>query len=179
MSARPEVEVSRPEKVLFPDAGITKRDLASYYARVAEHMLPHVRGRPVAMQRFPDGIDGHGFFHKEVPGHFPEWIERVTARKEGGEITHVVIEDADTLVYLAGQACITPHVWLSRAPDLERGAPVAMPLTWDELGSAKLGPQRFGVRNAFRRLGRTGNPWAQIERHSGTLDRARSALGAG
>lgn len=286
------VEVSKPDKVLFPDAGVTKRDLARYYARVAEHMLPHVRGRPVAMQRFPDGIAGHGFFHKEAPGHFPGWIRRVTVPKEGGEITHVVIEDADTLVYLADQAAITPHVWLSRVEHLERPdrlvfdldpseedfdavrvaaratgellrelglepfamtsgsrgihvtvpleprddfgavrafareaarelarrepelltvehrkakrggrilvdvmrngyaqhavppyavrakaeAPVAMPLAWRELGSARLGPRRFTVGNAFRRLGRTGDPWAGIADHAQPLEPARRAL---
>jgi bifunctional non-homologous end joining protein LigD len=109
-----KVDVSRRGKLLFPDDGVTKGDLAAYYERVAGHMLPHVKGRPVSMQRFPDGIDGYGFFHKDVPDHFPGWIRRVKVAKRGGSITHAVIWDADTLVYLADQACITPHVWLSR-----------------------------------------------------------------
>lgn len=114
------VEVSRPEKVLFPEAGVTKADLASYYARVAEHMLPHVRGRPVSMQRFPDGIDGYGFFHKDVPAHFPGWVRRVKVGKRGGTVTHAIADNVDTLVFLADQACITPHVWLSRKDRLRR-----------------------------------------------------------
>jgi bifunctional non-homologous end joining protein LigD len=109
-----KVEVSRPEKLMFPGDGVTKADLAGYYERVAEHMLPHVKGRPVSMQRFPDGIEGYGFFHKDVPEHFPGWIRRVEVPKRGGTVTHAAIWDADTLVYLADQACITPHVWLSR-----------------------------------------------------------------
>ena len=112
------VEVTRPRKLLFPQAGVTKGDLVAYYERVAEHMLPHVRDRPVSMQRFPDGIEGYGFFHKDVPDHFPAWISRVEVEKHGGTVTHAVASNADTLAYLANQGCITPHVWLSRCDRL-------------------------------------------------------------
>lgn len=106
--------------MLFPDAGITKGDLAAYYERVARPMLRHVKGRPISMQRFPDGIGKHGFFHKDVPDHFPDWVARVEVPKKNGTVTHALICDARTLVYLADQACITPHVWLSRADRLEQ-----------------------------------------------------------
>ena len=109
------VEITHPDKVLFPADGITKGDLASYYERVAAWMLPHVRGRPVSMQRFPEGIEGKGFFHKDVPAYFPAWVRRVEVPKADGTVTHAVASDTRTLVYLAGQNCITPHVWLSRA----------------------------------------------------------------
>jgi bifunctional non-homologous end joining protein LigD len=109
------VEISHPDKLLFPDDGISKADLASYYERVSEWMLPHVKGRPVSMQRFPQGIGGKGFFHKDAPDHFPSWIRRVEVPKAGGNVTHVISSDSDTLVYLVGQNTITPHVWLSRA----------------------------------------------------------------
>jgi bifunctional non-homologous end joining protein LigD len=112
---RRTVEVSNPGKVLYPDDGITKGDLADYYRRVAEFMLPYLRGRPVAMERYPDGIDGQRIFQKDVPDYFPDWIDRVKVQKEQGELSQVVCEDAATLGYLANQACITPHVWLSRA----------------------------------------------------------------
>jgi bifunctional non-homologous end joining protein LigD len=78
-------------------------------------MLPHVKGRPLSLQRFPDGIDHKGFFHKDVPDYFPAWVRRVEVPKTGGTITHAYVQDADTLVYLVGQNTITPHVWLSRA----------------------------------------------------------------
>ena len=81
-------------------------------------MLPHVKGRPVSMQRFPDGIDGKGFFHKDMPDYFPDWIKRVEVPKANGTVTHVVISGAPTLVYLVGQNTVTPHVWLSRADRL-------------------------------------------------------------
>lgn len=66
------VEIPRPDKVLFPADGVTKADLATYYAAVAAAMLPHVRGRPVTMQRFPDGIDGPAFIQKQVGRGFPD-----------------------------------------------------------------------------------------------------------
>jgi bifunctional non-homologous end joining protein LigD len=112
------VEITHPDKELFPGDGITKGDLAAYYERVAEWMLPHVRDRPVSMQRFPDGINGKGFFHKDVPDYFPRWIKRVEVPKSNGTVTHLVIRSADTLVYLVGQNTVTPHVWLSRADRL-------------------------------------------------------------
>ena len=111
--------MSRPDKPLFP-CGVTKADLARHYVAVAEVMMPHVRGRLVSMQRFPNGIDGKGWYEKQLPKHFPDWIASVTVPKQGGTVTHVVVNEAATLVYLANQACITPHVWLSRADRPER-----------------------------------------------------------
>jgi bifunctional non-homologous end joining protein LigD len=113
---RHTVELSRPDKLLFPRTGLTKADLADYYHQVAETILPYLRDRPVSMHRFPDGIEGEDFYHKEVPGYFPGWIRRasVTVKEEDGHQSQVVIENAATLIYLADQACITPHVWLSR-----------------------------------------------------------------
>lgn len=111
---RRSVEIGNPDKVLFPASGITKRDLASYYRDVAELLLPHVRDRPVSMHRFPDGIGGEDFYHKNVPDYFPDWIRTERVEKEGGTLRQLVIDSAATLVYLADQACITPHAWLSR-----------------------------------------------------------------
>jgi bifunctional non-homologous end joining protein LigD len=118
-AGRRSVEISRPGKVLIPPE-ITKADLARYYERIAPTMLPHLRGRPVSMERFPDGVDGQRLVHKNVPGHFPGWIDRVKVPKRGGSVTHVVASEAATLVYLANQASVTPHVWLSRADRLDR-----------------------------------------------------------
>jgi bifunctional non-homologous end joining protein LigD len=74
-----------------------------------------VRDRPLALQAYPQGIEGDGFFMKSVPGYFPSWVKRVTVPKKGGTITHVLAQDAATLVYLAGQNVVTVHTWLSRA----------------------------------------------------------------
>jgi bifunctional non-homologous end joining protein LigD len=116
---RRTVEVSNAGKVLYPGDGITKGDLVDHYLRVAGRMLPHLRGRPVAMERYPDGIGGERIFQKDVPRYFPGWIDRTKVHKEGGTLRQVVCEQAATLVYLANQACITPHVFLSRIDRLD------------------------------------------------------------
>jgi len=107
------VTITHPGKILFPDDGVTKEELVNYYRRVATWMLPHMRGRPVAMERYPDGIDKPGFFQKDASPYFPDWIRTATVKKTRGVVRHVVCDDAATLVYLANQACVTPHVWLS------------------------------------------------------------------
>jgi bifunctional non-homologous end joining protein LigD len=110
--------ISHPDKVLFPDDGITKGEVAAYYATVAPLMLPHLRGRPVTMERFPNGIGAGGFLQKDVSRGFPEWLKRVEAPKRGGVVHYPLIDDARSLEWLANQNCITPHVWSSRAPKL-------------------------------------------------------------
>lgn len=110
-----EIRITRPEKVLFPEDGITKGDLVRYYQQIAPLMLPWLEGRPLAMERFPDGIGRPGFFQKAAARYYPEWIRTATMRKAGGTVRHVVCDDAATLVYLANQACLTLHTWLSRA----------------------------------------------------------------
>jgi bifunctional non-homologous end joining protein LigD len=110
-----EVEISRPDKVLFPGEGLTKLDLAEYYAGVGEVAIPHLLDRAVTMHRFPDGIEEEGFYQKEAPDYFPDWIRRERLSKEDGEVEHVVCEEPACLVYLANQGCITPHISLSRA----------------------------------------------------------------
>ncbi len=109
------VRITHEDRVVFPEAGLTKLALARHYERVAPLMLPYVRGRPLALQAFPDGIDRDGYFMKAVPRYFPDWIRRATVPKKGGTITHVLAEDAATLVYLTGQNVVAMHAWLSRA----------------------------------------------------------------
>ncbi len=120
-AGRRTIPISHPDRIVFPEAGLTKLGLARHYADVSEVMVPHVRGRPLALQSFPRGIAGEGFFLKNAPRHFPDWITTVDVpKREGGSVRHVVADDAATLVYLAGQNVVTPHVWTSRADDLER-----------------------------------------------------------
>lgn len=285
-----QIDISNRDKVFFPEAGITKGDLVDYYRDIAGTLLPHARGRPVSMHRLPDGIDGGDFYQKDVPDHFPDWIPRVEVEKDEGTLHHLVIDEAATLVFLADQGCITPHVWLSRVDDLrtpdrmvfdfdppgddpgahfdevvwaarrtralldeiglapfvqtsgsmglhihvplrreagfdevrevargvaetlvdrhpERlttasrkakrdgrlfidvmrnayaqtsvlpyavrarpGAPVATPLTWDELDRPDLSPQRFTIANVMRRLGQRDDPWSGMGRHARSLE---------
>ncbi|MGV9760685.1 non-homologous end-joining DNA ligase [Streptomyces tricolor] len=117
-AGRRSVRIQRPGKVLFPGGGgakeYTKGDLADYYRAVAPYLLPHLRGRPLMLERHPDGLDGPRFMQKNTPEHYPEWIARAEVGKEGGTVTHVVCNDTATLLYLADQACLTLHRWLSR-----------------------------------------------------------------
>jgi bifunctional non-homologous end joining protein LigD len=114
------ITITHPEKVLFPADGIAKGELVSYYERIAGRMLPQVVDRPLHMNRFPDGIGRIAIQQKRVPETFPAWIKRATVGlHKGGTITHALINDAATLVYLANYNMITAHVWLStiRAPE--------------------------------------------------------------
>ena len=282
------VNLSNRDKVFFPESGTTKGDLVDYYRRIAGIALPHWRDRPLSMQRFPDGLKGGGFFQKDVPDYFPDWVDRVELDKEGGTVTYVLANNVATIVYLADQGVITPHLSLARRdrpdnPDrlifdldpsdddfgkvqeaasivraaldelemasfvqttgsrglhvvvpLDRsvafddarhfaktladlaadrngalltvaqrknkrgdrvfldylrnaygqtavapyavraieGAPVATPLSWDEVGAHDLGPQKYTIGNIFRRLGQRKDPWADIGRHACSLKSA-------
>jgi bifunctional non-homologous end joining protein LigD len=111
--------ITHPDKVLFPDDGITKGELAEYYAAMAPLMLPHLRGRPVTMERFPAGIGEKGFWQKSVAKGFPAWLERVEVPKKDGVVHHPVVTDAESLQWLVNQNAITQHVWTARVPDLD------------------------------------------------------------
>lgn len=117
---RRSVRLPNPDKVMFPDAGVTKSDLIGYYRDAAELLLPHLEDRPLVLERYPDGIGDDGFYQKEAGTHFPEWVRTVEMEKEGGTVNHVVCDDEATLAYLVGQAMITPHVWLSHVEEPDR-----------------------------------------------------------
>ena len=110
--------ITHPDKVLFPDDGITKGELAAYYEMIAPVMVPHMRARPVTMERYHRGISQPGFFQKDVSKGFPDWLQRVEVPKKDGVVHHPLVTDARSLLWLANQNCITPHVWVTRAPDL-------------------------------------------------------------
>lgn len=288
-----DIDVSNPGKILFPDAGITKGDLVDYYRRIAATMLPHVCNRPLTLHRFPDGIAAEGFYQQNASDYFPDWIDCVSLpRESGGKVDHCLCNNAATLVYLADQACITPHAWLARAdrprrpdrmvfdldptgddfasaclaartlrdvldeveltnfvmttgsrglhvmvpldtgtnfdatrefahriaevaaarePDqlttaqrkdkrgqrlyldimrnaygqtavvpyavrAKPGAPVAMPLAWDELGDSHLRADSYRIENTFRRLAQKQDPWHGIERSAASLDAHKARL---
>lgn len=118
---RRTLEISHPDKVWFPDDGLTKGDIVDYYRRVADHMLPHLEDRPVTLHRWPDGIEGDDFFQQARPDHLPDWVGGATLeRKGGGEVTHPVADDVASLLALVNTGCITPHMWLSRGDRPER-----------------------------------------------------------
>jgi bifunctional non-homologous end joining protein LigD len=112
--------ITHPDKVLFPDEGITKGELAAYYEAIAPAMVPHIRRRPVTMERYPNGLGRKGFIQKDVSKGFPEWLERVTVPKKGGVVHYPLVTDARSLLWTVNQNSITPHVWISRAPALTK-----------------------------------------------------------
>ena len=155
------VEITSPGKLLFPADGVTKADLASYYERVAEWMLPHIRGRPLSLQRFPAGIAQRGFFHKDVPDYFPDWVERVEVAKHDGSVTHALAGNVDTLVYLVGQNTITPHVWLSRADRIHQ--PDRLVVDLDPAPGADFAVVRGAARRTGELMRELGlEPFAQV-----------------
>ena len=146
--------ITHPEKVLVPGDGITKGDLASYYEAVAAIMVPHIRARPVTMERYPAGIGKKGFIQKDVSKGFPDWLERIEVPKKDGTVHYPLVTDTRSLLWIVNQNTITPHVWISRVPklnspdicvfdldptedekpDVLRGAALALRNLLDELG---------------------------------------------
>jgi bifunctional non-homologous end joining protein LigD len=121
-----ELELSNLGKVLYPKAGFTKGELIDWYARISEVLLPHLRGRPLTLKRYPEGVEGKHFYEKRCPKHRPEWVRtaKVWSDRHEEEIEYCVVEDVATLVWAANLADIELHASLSRAEEMER--PTAM-----------------------------------------------------
>ncbi|MFK0292685.1 hypothetical protein ACIQU6_19705 [Streptomyces sp. NPDC090442] len=136
------VEIGRPEKVLFPEDGITKAEPAGYYRTVARRMPPQLRGRPLMWERHPDGIDGRGFMQKDVPDYFPGWIGRVELPKESGTtVTYAVCDDTAT------QTAVAPSAVRARP-----GTPVAAPVASADVDDPELSPGRWTLARAEQLL---------------------------
>jgi bifunctional non-homologous end joining protein LigD len=147
--------ITHPEKVLFPDDGITKGDLASYYETIAPFMLPHIRGRPVTMERYHRGIGEPGFFQKDVKKSFPDWLERVEVPKKGGTVHHALVGDTRSLLWTVNQNSVTPHVWTSRAPEIYRPDICVFDLDPSEEDPKSLGTAALAIRDLLAELGLT------------------------
>jgi bifunctional non-homologous end joining protein LigD len=155
------VEITHPGKPLFTTPAVTKLDLARHYENVAPAMLPHLKGRPLALQAFPQGVDGKGFFMKSIPRHFPEWINTAEVPKRGGSLTQVLADSAATMVYLAGQNVITPHVWLSRVDKPRQ--PDRLIIDFDPSPGVGFAEVRAAARDAGERLRDAGLvPFAMV-----------------
>ncbi|MEX1004121.1 MAG: non-homologous end-joining DNA ligase [Acidimicrobiia bacterium] len=126
------MEPTNPDKVMFPDPGYSKADLVGYYAAVAERMLAWLEGRPLTLERHPNGVGAKGFMQKNASSHFSEHIERVEVPKSDGTVNHPVIRDAEGLTELANQGTIAFHVWTAASPDLEHPTHVVLDLDPEE-----------------------------------------------
>jgi bifunctional non-homologous end joining protein LigD len=177
----PDVKLSHPEKVLFPQDGLTKADLAAYYASVGEWMVPHVRDRPLNLWRWNTGIDGKLVVQQDIPKGAPDWVARVeTPRRKGGSIEHVLCQDADTLRWLANQNCITPHVWSARRDRLDR--PDRIVFDFDPEAGSDFALVREGALLAGEKLRELGlQPFAMVTGSKGIhvvapIKRTREAM---
>lgn len=112
--------ITHPEKLLFPEDGISKGDVAAYYESIAPVLLPHIAGRPVTMERYPAGLGVKGFWQKDVSRGFPDWLERVEVPKKDGVVHHLLVNDTRSLLWMVNQNTVTAHVWVSRVPALDR-----------------------------------------------------------
>jgi bifunctional non-homologous end joining protein LigD len=145
--------ITHPEKVLFPDDGITKGEVAAYYEAIAPVMLPHMRARPVTMERYPRGIGGESFWQKDVSKGFPDWLKRVEVPKKDGTVNHPIVTDTRSLLWLANQNSITPHVWTSRAPNLYHPDICVFDLDPSEEDPAALRNAALALRDLLDELG--------------------------
>jgi bifunctional non-homologous end joining protein LigD len=139
-------EISRPDKVLFPEPGWTKADIAEHYEHVAAVMLPHLAGRPLVTYRFPDGVDDAGFFQKQAPADPPVDTVTVPSGNARGEVEHLLVDDVEGLRYLANQAAIELHRWLARADGPGVDHPDLLVIDLDPAASVELAALRDAAR---------------------------------
>jgi DNA ligase D len=118
---RYDVQVTNPDKLFFPERGLSKGDLVSYYVSVAEHALPHLRRRPFHMKRFPNGVEGEFFHQKRVPANHPAYVDEVFVQFPSGHSTvFAIVDNAAALAWVANLGCIELHTWASRVPEIEK-----------------------------------------------------------
>jgi bifunctional non-homologous end joining protein LigD len=147
------VVITHPDKVLFPDRGITKGELAAYYEMIGSVMLPHIVGRPVTMERYPAGIGQKGFLQKDVSKGYPPWLQRVEVPKKDGLVHYPIVTDERSLLWLVNQNSITPHVWISRAPELHHPDICVFDLDPSAQDAVMLRDAALSVRDLLKELG--------------------------
>ncbi|MGN6798642.1 MAG: non-homologous end-joining DNA ligase [Gaiellaceae bacterium] len=115
------MRITNPDKPFFPERGLTKGDLVSYYVATAEQVLPHLRRRPFHMKRFTSGVDGEFFHQKRVPANHPDYVDEVFVRFPSGHSTvFAIVDNVEALAWVANLGCIELHTWASRVPEIER-----------------------------------------------------------
>ena len=160
-AAKSRVTVSNPKKIFWPNDKLTKKDLCDYYMAVADALLPHLRDRPVVLVRYPDGIAGKNFYQWNVPQGTPSWVKTITiARDEdgGSRVTCFLVNDADTLLYIANLGCIPIHVLAARSATVE----MCDFITFDfDIGSSPIAHAvelALSLRRLLGELGLSGYP---------------------
>lgn len=108
------VEISHPDKIIFPKEKITKLQMVQYYEEVADIMLPYMHNRPLTLHRFPNGVNEDGFYQKSAADYFPDYIKTVMVKTEEGSNSQILCNTKKTLIYLANQGTVAFHIWLSK-----------------------------------------------------------------
>ena len=145
------VEISHPDKIIFPKKQITKGQMAEYYDRIADYMLAHLKDRPLTLQRFPSGIDDSGFYQKNASDYFPDYIKTVKIETEDGVNTQIICNDKKTLMYLVNQGTVVFHTWLSRKDKLRQPDRVVFDLDPSEDNFEKIKEAAKVVRSYLRK----------------------------
>lgn len=114
-----QVQIKNPDKVFWPNEGYTKADIMKYYASIWTYLAPHLKGRPVSLVRYPEGINGDFFYQKDVPNP-PSWVDTISIQSEDRIINYVMINNLETLIWSINLGCIEVHPWLSTITDLQR-----------------------------------------------------------
>lgn len=141
-----EVDISNPDKVIFPMQKIRKIDMINYYEKVADKILPYLKDKPLTIQRFPDGIDKDGFYQKNAADYFPDYIETVEIKTETGTNTQVICNNKKTLIYLVNQGTVTFHTWLAKKDNIYKPDKVVFDLDppKDAFDEVKYATQKVG-----------------------------------
>lgn len=114
------IEISHPDKLIYPEANLTKLDMVQYYEKIADKMLPYLKDRPLTLHRFPDGIQSDGFYQKKAADYYPKFIKTIEVKTEEGHNTQILCNSKKTLVYLANQGTVSFHIWLSKKDELNK-----------------------------------------------------------
>jgi bifunctional non-homologous end joining protein LigD len=116
LRAEHAVELTNPDKLLWPEAGVTKADYAHYLIQAAPWLLPHLKDRPITMIRYPDGVHGHSFYQRDLPAGAPEWVRTapIWSEERQADIRYVLVDSVATLVWLANLACLELHIGFTR-----------------------------------------------------------------
>ena len=123
------VDVSNLDKVFYPKTGFTKGQVIDYYVKISPYLLPHLKGRPVTLKRYPNGVEGLFFYEKQIPSSHPEWVKTTNVkRKDGSEINYCVFDSLPVLVWAANLADLELHTFLHRAPAIQTPTALAFDL---------------------------------------------------
>lgn len=114
------IEITHPQKIIYPELKVTKLDMVKYYVQIADKMLPYLKDRPLTLQRFPDGVSGDGFYQKNASDYFPSFVKTVKIATDNGNNTQVVCNSKKTLIYLANQGTLNFHIWLAKKDKLNK-----------------------------------------------------------